>query len=178
MQHFRCASTLNINEKLELKDFSWIYTMIKAQRYFFQNLWKIEFFTKTGWKNVCHSILITMHLLLSIGSFILFFLKHVFKTKILHLSVWATRAALSYKLYTVYKRVCRRKIFYREVVPKYLKQNRVPSYLGCRSLSFLWKHSITTVFWMVFWNFLEQPPLTALVCSSSAKNDYVVEKTN
>ena len=43
MQYFRCASTLNISERLELKDFSWTYTMIKAKHYTFKSFRIIEF---------------------------------------------------------------------------------------------------------------------------------------
>ena len=40
---------------------------------------------------------------------------------------------------------------------------------GCRSASLLWKYSITTVFWMILWNFSEQSSLTALARSPLLK---------
>ena len=43
-----CA-TFRMCKKLEPKDFSWTYTMIKAKQYSVAYLWKIEFDAKTGW---------------------------------------------------------------------------------------------------------------------------------
>ena len=81
---------------------------------------------------------------------------------------------LSYKLYTIYEKesVATKCSTDRLFWKNSLKAESLlikKFFSGCRSASLLWKHSITTVFWMILWNFSEQTSLTVLVRSPMAK---------
>ena len=64
MQHIRCPSTLKLIVGLEIKGFYWTHTMIKAEQYFIDCCWKIEFDAKVAkWMGQDLSV----HMSLSVG---------------------------------------------------------------------------------------------------------------
>ena len=87
-------------------------------------------------------------------------------------AVIAFTECLSYKLYIVYEK---------ESVATKFSPERLFRKISCKAGSLFIKnfffqvvdlrvyYDSTTVFWMIWWNFSEQPSLTTLVCSPLAK---------